>query len=298
MSDVDEAVVDPTFHSGPKNMVDGSEGDVKETPSVEVTDDNLDNEKDIALSLKEPPDISRSKRTIKLTAKGLQYNTQNCKREFSRRLKSTKTPLRNLTRVTVTSRDPEAIRKASALMYEALDDLSECLSDLGALVGPEQVQEFEAKFEELENNAALAAEGARVALQQQIAEVDREEVASARYSKSKRSSLKGSGSTSKGSVDDTGSFSSIQEERIRKMERVAELKARLPYAEAENKLRHQMERLKMEEEIAGLEAGAGASKKAELEEFGLGSRKEFRVLRPCLLIPSSSSFTLASMLQR
>ena len=277
MSEVEETVVNPTLHSNPESRVDDEKGEDKEVPLVEVTADNVDDGKDIASSLKEPPGTSHTKRTIKLTAKGLQYNTENSKKEFSRKLKSTKTSLRNLTRVTITSRDPETIRKASALMYKALDDLSECLNSLGALIGREQIHEFETKFEELENSAALAADGARIALQQQIAMVDREEVASARYSKSKRGSVSGGGSMSKGSSDG-GSFSSIQEDRIKKLERVAELKARLPYVEAESKLRQQMERLKMEEEIAGLEAGAGASKKAELEEFGHGSGEELSSL--------------------
>ena len=215
-----------------------------------------------------------SKRQPKMTAKGLQYKIEESKRRFKQKQKVVESAIRKVTKATITTQDADEIRMASATMYDKLDDFLSCLNILLTYSEYENLSQFQEDANVLEASVEKTAERAQLSLQQLSTSKQEGSDSTSTSWHSKRKTRIGlighrdlashrSGETVRSDM----SRISLQQERIQKLERAATLKAQLPFVNAQSRLKEQMETLNIQREIAGLEAGAKASKEAEIQEF-------------------------------
>ena len=201
----------------------------------------------------------QGKRVSKLTEKGHDYKIDELKRRFSRFLAGVKSTKLSVTKLSVTSKDSDEIRNASSAMFASLSSLSDCYKELEKILGRDPLFELAQFLAQAEEDVAKAAESAQAAIQCLSFELSKSDASSSRHSKSRTGSI-----SSKSAVTTSSKFS-YRQNQIEKLQKVASLKAQLPFLEERNKLDAKAKRLSVEMEIAGLEAGIQASREAEVE---------------------------------
>ena len=227
-------------------------------PSKSALSQSVDAEVDSSQLLSENP-ADQGKRVSRLTEKGHDYKIDELKRRFSRFLAGVKSTKLSVTKLSVTSKDSDEIRNASSAMFASLSSLSDCYKELEKILGRDPLFELAQFLAQAEEDVAKAAESAQAAIQCLSFELSKSDASSSRHSKSRTCSI-----SSKSAVTTSSKFS-YRQNQIEKLQKVASLKAQLPFLEERNKLDAKAKQLSVEMEIAGLEAGIQASREAEVE---------------------------------